>query len=534
MKIVITGAKHSGKTTIARLLSGIWKIPSFDTDEEIERLYTEKSGTTETVRSLYSVLGENGFRTLEKEGCAAALSRGWCVVSTGGGAVLDSETRQLMYDNAVIVHLCAPEELLWKRIEANGIPSFYLGDGGRKKHRARVSLIDEIMQPRADIVFRITESNQQDAASQIASLVEHHLGLRMSAPNSFGEIIRTTTFGESHGAGLGAVLDGLAPGTELSEEDIQRELDRRRPGQSDVSTPRNEKDRVRILSGVFEGKTTGTPVCMVVFNEDQDSTKYDALRDVFRPGHADFTFWKKYGVRDHRGGGRSSGRETIGRVCAGAAASKILSSRGVTITAFAEEIAGIKGEIEDYSAIERNAVRAADLEAARAMEQAIFDAREVHDSVGGIVKLVVRGVPAGLGDPVFFKLDARLAQAFVSLGAVKGVEFGAGFRAARMRGSENNDPVTPRGFESNNAGGILGGISNGDEIVVRIAVKPTPSIFLPQTTVDADGNQREIEIKGRHDPCIVPRIIPVVESMAALVLLDAWEIHDRISAEGDV
>jgi chorismate synthase len=208
---------------------------------------------------------------------------------------------------------------------------------------------------------------------------------------------------------------------------------------------------------------------------------------------------------------------------------KILQSRGVTVTAFAEEIAGIRGEIEDFSAIDHNSVRAADLEAARYMEQAILDARQMHDSVGGIVKCVIRGVPAGLGDPVFFKLDARLAQAFVSLGAVKGVEFGSGFSAARLRGSRNNDPVSSGGFESNNAGGILGGISNGDEIVSRIAVKPTPSIFLPQSTIDTAGNQRELEIDGRHDPCIVPRIIPVVESMAALVLFDAWEIKDRIS-----
>jgi chorismate synthase len=529
MRIVITGAKHSGKTTIAQRLAAVWSIPALDTDSELERLYALRTGTAETTRGIYAALGETSFRELERESARAALSSDWCIISTGGGVVLDPSIREFLYAGSVIVHLSAAENLLWKRIETNGIPSFYQGPDGREKHRTRVSLIDEIMSSRADINFRIDESNQESAAEEIAILVENHLGLRMGSPSSFGEIVRTVTFGESHGKALGAVLDGLAPGVELTEDDIQKELDRRRPGQSAVATPRNEKDRVRILSGVFEGRTTGTPVCMVVFNEDQDSTKYDALRDVFRPGHADFTFWKKYGVRDHRGGGRSSGRETIGRVCAGAAASKILASRGVCITAFAEEIAGIKSGVEDFSVIEKNSVRAADLEAAALMEKAILDAREMHDSVGGIVKLVIRGVPAGLGDPVFFKLDARLAQAFVSLGAVKGVEFGAGFSSARLRGSRNNDPVSAQGFESNNAGGILGGISNGDEIIVRIAVKPTPSIFMPQKTTDTSGNECEVEIKGRHDPCIVPRIISVVESMAALVLLDAWEINSRIA-----
>ncbi|HOW81614.1 MAG TPA: chorismate synthase [Spirochaetota bacterium] len=350
----------------------------------------------------------------------------------------------------------------------------------------------------------------------------------MVSPSTFGEIIRTTTFGESHGKALGAVLDGVRPGVDLSEADIQAELDRRRPGQSKVTTQRGESDRVEILSGVFEGKTTGSPICMIVYNRDQDSSKYEALRDVFRPGHADFTFWKKYGIRDHRGGGRSSGRETVGRVASGAAAKKILASRGVQVTAFAQEIAGVAGEKEDLMNIEANPVRAADPDRAHDMEMAVIEARKHKDSVGGVVKLLIRNVPAGIGDPVFFKLDARLAMAMFSIGAVKGVEIGAGFSAARMKGSENNDAMAAGSFLSNNAGGILGGISTGQEIVLRVAVKPTPSIELPQKTIDTGGAARTISIEGRHDPCIVPRVIPVIEAMAALVILDAMEIQERM------
>ncbi|HSV96030.1 MAG TPA: chorismate synthase [Spirochaetota bacterium] len=350
----------------------------------------------------------------------------------------------------------------------------------------------------------------------------------MRSPSSFGEVLRVTTFGESHGPAVGAVLDGVPPMVELSEVDIQRELDRRRPGQSAVTTPRAEEDRVHILSGVFEGKTTGAPICMLIYNKDQDSSKYEAIRDVFRPGHADFTLWKKFGIRDHRGGGRSSGRETAGRVAAGAVAKKLLAEHGISVTAFAQEIAGIRGEVEDLGFIESNPVRAADPSAAKLMEEAIIRARAEKDSVGGVVRLVVRGVPAGLGDPVFYKIDARLAMALFSIGAVKGVEIGAGFKSARLRGSENNDPMRDGAFLSNNAGGILGGITTGADIVACVAVKPTPSIFRGQDTVDTDGNSRSISVEGRHDPCIVPRIVPVVEAMAAIVLLDALEIQRKI------
>jgi chorismate synthase len=295
-----------------------------------------------------------------------------------------------------------------------------------------------------------------------------------------------------------------------------------------VTTPRNEADRVRILSGVFEGRTTGAPLAMIVENRDQDSSKYDNLRDIFRPGHADYTFNRKFGIRDHRGGGRSSGRETIGRVAAGALALQILRDRGVTICAWADEVAGIAGTKVEESFIEKNPVRAADPVAAPLMEKAILDAAAAHDSVGGVVRVRISGVPAGLGDPVFAKLDARLAAAVFSLGAVKGFEVGSGFGSAGMKGSEHNDAMNTAGFAGNHAGGILGGISTGADILLRIAVKPTPSIFQPQQTVDLRGEAVEIEIAGRHDPCIVPRIIPVIESMCALVLLDALAIQQHL------
>jgi chorismate synthase len=295
-----------------------------------------------------------------------------------------------------------------------------------------------------------------------------------------------------------------------------------------MTTSRDEKDQVKILSGVFDGKTTGMPVAMLVENRDADSSKYEALKDVFRPGHADFTFWKKYGIRDYRGGGRSSGRETVSRVAAGAVALSLLRDNDVSVRAWADEIAGVEAENIDYDRIEQNPVRCPDPEAAEDMQQAIKEAREDGDSVGGIVGLRVSGLPAGLGDPVFGKLDARLSGALMSLGAVKGIEFGAGFEASRMRGSEDNDEMTADGFATNPAGGVLGGISTGQDLEVRLAVKPTPSVSSEQQTVDKQGRERNIIIEGRHDPCIVPRVVPAVEAMAALVLLDCWEIQDRL------
>ncbi len=318
--------------------------------------------------------------------------------------------------------------------------------------------------------------------------------------NSLGRNFRITTFGESHGPVIGVIIDGCPPGTDLAEKDIQPFLDRRRPGTSPLSSPRQEKDRVEILSGIFEGKTTGAPIALMVRNENQQSKDYEEIREKFRPGHADFTYQEKYGIRDHRGGGRSSGRETIGRVAAGAVALKYLSARGITL---GSRILAVHGKTSPAD-----------------IEQEILSAKEAGDSVGGIAEIVARGCPAGLGDPVFGKLDAQLAGAMMGIGAVKGVEIGDGFAVAGRFGSENNDQMTADGFSSNHAGGILGGISTGQDIVVRIAVKPTPSITKRQQTRDIHGKMVEISVGGRHDPCIVPRILPVAEAMMALVLMD--------------
>lgn len=339
--------------------------------------------------------------------------------------------------------------------------------------------------------------------------------------NTFGKNFRITTFGESHGPGIGVVIDGVPAGLEMDETFLQAELDRRRPGQSKVTTQRNEADRAEILSGVFEGKTTGCPLAILIRNSDQHSSDYSNVANLFRPGHADYTYFQKYGIRDYRGGGRSSGRETAARVAAGAVAKMFLKTKGIQVRACALNIAGIKAEKFLWDEVENNIVRSPDPEAAVKMVEAIQQAQLVHDSVGGIVLCELLNVPAGLGEPAFDKLDAELAHAMLSVGAVKGIEFGAGFEVASMRGSENNDAITPEGFCTNNAGGILGGISNGDTIVFKVAVKPTPSIARKQQSIDTNRNPVDVEIKGRHDPCLVPRMVPVIEAMAALVLADA-------------
>ena len=338
--------------------------------------------------------------------------------------------------------------------------------------------------------------------------------------NTFGKNFRITTFGESHGPGIGVVIDGVPAGLEMDETFLQAELDRRRPGQSKVTTQRNEADRAEILSGVFEGKTTGCPLAILIRNSDQHSSDYSNVANLFRPGHADYTYFQKYGIRDYRGGGRSSGRETAARVAAGAVAKMFLKTKGIQVRACALNIAGIKAEKFLWDEVENNIVRSPDPEAAVKMVEAIQQAQLAHDSVGGIVLCELLNVPAGLGEPAFDKLDAELAHAMLSIGAVKGIEFGAGFEVASMRGSENNDAITPEGFSTNNAGGILGGISNGDTIVFKVAVKPTPSIARKQQSIDTNRNPVDVEIKGRHDPCLVPRMVPVIEAMAALVLAD--------------
>lgn len=338
--------------------------------------------------------------------------------------------------------------------------------------------------------------------------------------NSYGTLFKITTFGESHGKSLGVIIDGVPPGIELDTAAIQHEMDRRKPGQSDVTSPREESDTILIQSGMFEGKTTGTALMMMLNNKDQNSKDYSEIMNKYRPGHADFTYQTKYGIRDYRGGGRSSGRETAARVAAGAVAKQILNSFDIKTVAFTRSIGGVTGNNVDYNVIEENPVRSADKDAADEMMNLILLAQEEGDSVGGSVECHISGVPAGLGEPVFDKLDGELAKAMLSLGTVKGIEFGRGFGVCLEKGSTNNDQRDKKGYHSNHAGGIEGGISNGNEIVFRIAVKPTPSISIEQSSIELSGKNCKVITKGRHDPCICPRIVPVVESMANIVLLD--------------
>ncbi|MBO4305090.1 MAG: chorismate synthase [Lentisphaeria bacterium] len=339
--------------------------------------------------------------------------------------------------------------------------------------------------------------------------------------NSFGTLFRATTFGESHGPALGVIVDGVPSGIPVDEAFIQKELDRRRPGQSAVSTARKESDRCEILSGVFEGVSTGTPIAILLRNGDQHSSDYANIAELFRPGHADYTYLKKYGIRDYRGGGRSSGRETAARVAAGAVAKLFLRESGISVRACASQIGKVKANPPfRWEEVEKNIVRSGDPAAAEKMILAVREAAGNKDSIGGIVSGEILGLPPGLGEPVFDKFDALLAHAFLSIGGVKGVEVGDGFAVAEKRGSENNDEMDPSGFLSNHAGGILGGISNGNTVTFRLAVKPTPSIASPQKTVNLRGEETVLEIVGRHDPCLVPRIVPVAEAMAALVVAD--------------
>ncbi|MFH0883595.1 MAG: chorismate synthase [bacterium] len=338
--------------------------------------------------------------------------------------------------------------------------------------------------------------------------------------NTFGNLFRATSFGESHGAGIGVVIDGVPPRLRLDLEAIQLQLDRRRPGQSRVTTSRSESDRVEVLSGLHEGVTTGAPLTLFVRNSNTRPEDYENLRNTFRPGHADFTWYKKYGVRDYLGGGRSSGRETIARVAAGAVARQILAVHGISVLGYVVSVGDVEVESFDPAIIESNPVRCADPDAAARMEALILRVKEDGDSVGGIVEVRCQGVPAGLGDPVFDKLDALIARAILSIGATKGIEFGLGFAMARMRGSQAHDPIRPDGVDGDRAGGILGGVSNGGDIVFRVAVKPPASIELEQDTVTLDNQPHRIAVQGRHDPCIAPRLVPVAEAMTALVLVD--------------
>ncbi len=348
--------------------------------------------------------------------------------------------------------------------------------------------------------------------------------------NRFGNIFSFTTFGESHGAAIGGVIDGMPAGIEISTDLIQKELDRRRPGQSDIVTARNEQDKVEILSGLFENKTTGQPIGFIVRNADHHSADYSNIKDLYRPSHADFTYSAKYGIRDYRGGGRSSARETISRVVAGAFAKQALKTVGIDICAYTSQVGNItvnkKYTELDLTAIDSNDVRCPDAEAADKMKSLILDVKKNGDTIGGIITGIIKGCPAGLGDPAFGKLHAALASAMMSINAAKGFEYGMGFDGVTHRGSEMIDSFISKDGKittlTNHSGGIQGGISNGQDITFRVAFKPVATLLREVLTVDKDGNATVLKAKGRHDPCVLPRAVPVVEAMAAITILDAW------------
>lgn len=349
--------------------------------------------------------------------------------------------------------------------------------------------------------------------------------------NTFGNIFRLTSFGESHGPGIGGVIDGMPAGIAVDTDFIQRELNRRKPGQSALTTPRKETDKLEILSGVFDGQTTGCPIGFLVRNENQHSADYENLRNLFRPSHADFTYQQKYGVRDYRGGGRSSARETIARCVGGAFAKLVLRQLGIGVTAYTSQVGNISLERDykkyDFTLIEHNAVRCPDLEKAAEMARLISEVRADGDTIGGVITCVIEGCPAGLGEPVFGKLHAALGAAMLSINAVKGFEYGEGFDGVCARGSEQNDTFIPDGHggisvRTNHSGGIQGGISNGADIYFRVAFKPVATILRPQQTVDLDGSETNVRARGRHDPCVLPRAVPIVEAMTAMTLLDFY------------
>jgi chorismate synthase len=338
--------------------------------------------------------------------------------------------------------------------------------------------------------------------------------------NSFGKLFTVTTFGESHGPALGAIVDGCPPGMELSEADLQLDLDRRKPGTSRHTTQRREEDQVRILSGVFEGKTTGTPIGLLIENTDQRSKDYSDIMAKFRPGHADYTYQQKYGIRDYRGGGRSSARETAMRVAAGGIAKKYLRSLGIEIRGYLSQLGPIRAEAFEWAQVEQNSFFFPDAGKLEELEAYMDALRKEGNSIGARVNVVATGVPPGLGEPIFDRLDADLAHALMSINAVKGVEIGAGFASVEQKGTEHRDEMTPQGFLSNNAGGILGGISSGQEIVASIALKPTSSMRIPGRSIDLNGKPVEVITTGRHDPCVGIRATPIAEAMMAIVLMD--------------
>lgn len=348
--------------------------------------------------------------------------------------------------------------------------------------------------------------------------------------NTIGKLFTFTSFGESHGKGIGGIIDGCPAGIELDEAFVQKELDRRKPGQSSIATPRKEDDKVEFLSGIFEGKTTGTPIAFIIWNQNQHSDDYNHLKEVYRPSHADYTYQQKYGIRDHRGGGRSSARETAARVVAGAVAKLALKQLGIEITAFTSQVGHIAMtqtiESTDLSLIEDNIVRCPQPEVAVKMIEYISELKKEGDSIGGVISCVIKGVPLGLGEPVFDKLQARLAFSMLSINASHGFDYGRGFEGVSLKGSEMNDSFVKDGdkvsTKTNNSGGIQGGISNGQDIYFRVLFKPVATISKKQDTVDIHANEVELEARGRHDPCVLPRAVPIVEAMAAITLLDLY------------
>ena len=338
--------------------------------------------------------------------------------------------------------------------------------------------------------------------------------------NTFGKKLTLTTFGESHGKALGCILDGVPAGLKIDEEFIQSELDRRKPGKSKLETGRKEDDKVEILSGTFEGVSTGTPIAMIIFNTNQKSRDYDNVKDLFRPGHADFTYFHKYGLRDYRGGGRSSARETAARVAGGAIAKLMLKEIGIEIASGLCEVDGIKAEVQDFEYAKTSKLYALDPSVEKTQEDAILKAKNNHDSVGGVVLTTATGLPIGLGEPLYYKLDAILAEAMMGINAAKAVEIGDGVASAHLKGSQNNDEITLNGFSSNHSGGILGGISNGDTLIVKTYFKPTPSIFKEQHTITTKDEELNFKLSGRHDPCVAIRGAVVCEAMMALTLAD--------------
>lgn len=355
------------------------------------------------------------------------------------------------------------------------------------------------------------------------------------AGSTFGELFRISTFGESHGGAVGVVIDGCPPGLEISLSEVQAELDRRKPGQSDITTPRKEEDTIHILSGVFEGRTTGTPILMLAHNKDVRSQDYDNLKNLYRPSHADFTYESKYGLRDWRGSGRASARETLGRVAAGAVAKKYLREKvGIEITSYVEQVGSVRSTIAPESVsskdVDATIVRCPDPAAAAQMIELIREVQADGDSIGGVIRCVIRGCPAGLGEPVFDKLHADLGKAMLSINAAKAFEVGLGFGAVHLRGSQHNDPFTVDAAgkvttRTNNAGGVLGGISSGETITCRVAFKPVATISKEQDTVTVEGKPAKLAAAGRHDPCVLPRAVPIVDAMAALVLMDHYLRH---------